>query len=201
MLDNEDRRRVVETARLVQLSSNEYIDSDLVTSLISTVVDFQMQTAAVVKALNHYQTRWKYTLRTLNDLEELLLSYPNTKVGNTELAIALVNYKVWTRAGLLRSLVDYLRDQGVDDFNGLRAWAARSEFHRDFEGRVRYIEEGRTYGLGPAVFNWLVMRLGIETVKPDVHLHRFVETALKRRVSDADPFCRRSRHLRRLFSR
>ena len=28
-----------------------------------------------------------------------------------------------------------------------------------------------------AVFNWLVMRQGIETIKPDVHVRRFVEGA------------------------
>jgi hypothetical protein len=32
-------------------------------------------------------------------------------------------------------------------------------------------------------FNWLVMQLGVETVKPDIRLLRFVETAIGRKTS------------------
>jgi hypothetical protein len=88
--------------------------------------------------------------------------------------------------GLLRALVAYLREVGVVDLDDLRAWAELSEFRRDFEGRVRYVADGRVYGLGPAVFNWLVMRLGVETVKPDVRVRRFVETAIGRRTNDGE---------------
>jgi hypothetical protein len=87
---------------------------------------------------------------------------------------------------LLRALVRFLRDEAVTDLAGLRAWAEASEFKRDFEGRVRYSAGDRTYGLGPAVYGWLVMRLGGETLKPDARLHAFVEAAIGRRASDAD---------------
>jgi hypothetical protein len=60
----------------------------------------------------------------------------------------------------------------------LRDWAQRSTFKGDFEGKVK--------GLGPAVYNWLVMRQGVETVKPDVHVRRFAESILERRLSDSD---------------
>ena len=85
-----------------------------------------------------------------------------------------------------RALVQFLRDEGVGDLTALRAWAERSDFRRDFQGRVQYTAEGRTFGLGPAVYSWLVMRLGIETLKPDERLHRFVETAIGHRASDSD---------------
>jgi hypothetical protein len=58
----------------------------------------------------------------------------------------------------------------------LRAWAQGSEFTRDFEGQVKH--------LGLAAYKWLTMRLGVETVKPDVHLHRFVESAVGHPVGD-----------------
>jgi hypothetical protein len=79
---------------------------------------------------------------------------------------------------MLRGLSAYFVARGVVDLAGLREWAERSSFKRDFEGQIR--------GLGPAVYNWLVMRLGIETVKPDVHIMRFVESTLGRRVGEAD---------------
>jgi hypothetical protein len=99
MLDVEVRRRLAQATEHGASSSNEYIDSDLVTSLISTVVDFQVQLTAALKALTHYQIRWNATLMTPNDLEKLLLAYSDSQVGNTELTIALINYQMWTRAG------------------------------------------------------------------------------------------------------
>jgi hypothetical protein len=77
---------------------------------------------------------------------------------------------------LLRGLVPFVAGLGVDDQEGLRSWAAQAEFARDFEGRVR--------GLGRAVFQGLLMRLGVDTVKPDVHLRRFTEGVLGRRLRD-----------------
>lgn len=56
--------------------------------------------------------------------------------------------------------------------------AHQSTFERDFRGRV--------FGLGPAVYQWLVMRQGMDTVKPDVHTHRFTESAVGRVLSGND---------------
>jgi hypothetical protein len=41
-------------------------------------------------------------------------------------------------------------------------------------------------GLGPAVYQWLVMRQGVDTVKPDVHDRRFAEGAVGRKLNDQD---------------
>ena len=84
---------------------------------------------------------------------------------------------MWTRAKMLRDLVAYFIPLGVTNQEQLRDWAKTATFAR-FQGRVR--------GLGPAVFQWLVMRQGVDTIKPDVHVHRFVESVLGRRVSDTD---------------
>jgi len=43
---------------------------------------------------------------------------------------------------------------------------------------------GHVKGLGQAIYRWLVMRLGVETVKPDVWILRFVAKCLARPVSE-----------------
>ncbi len=91
---------------------------------------------------------------------------------------------------MLRGLVDYLASIGVTDQGALRGWAATATFDRDFKGRVD--------GLGPAVFQWLVMRQGVDTVKPDVHVHRFTARVLGRPLSDADAVTVIERAARRL---
>ena len=79
MLSQADIGRVTDAARGVPLSSNTYVDVELNTSLVSTVVDFQMQTVAVEKALAHYQKNWSDRLFTMGDLQRVLDRYPDTK--------------------------------------------------------------------------------------------------------------------------
>jgi hypothetical protein len=186
MLSDTELRLVEGAAANVRLSPDTRVDNDLGTCLVTTVVDFQMHETAVKRALEHFRASRAHRASTLEDFEELLAGYPDTREGNEELAEALFGYRMWTRMGLLRDLVRFLRDEGVTDLAGLRAWAESSEFKRDFQGQVRYSAGGRTYGLGPAVYSWLVMRLGVNTLKPDSRLHAFVETAIGRWASDAD---------------
>lgn len=60
----------------------------------------------------------------------------------------------------LRGLVSFLMDEGLTTTKTLTQWAHRADFRRDWEGRAKY--------LGIAAFQWLRMRLGVDTVKPDV---------------------------------
>ena len=83
-------------------------------------------------------------MRTLDDLEQLFDRFPDDKPGNTALARHLWAYNLWTRAEQLRRLAGFFRSIGVVDQEALRSWAHRSEFRRDFAGRVK--------GLGPAVY-------------------------------------------------
>ena len=159
-------------------AQGNYLESDLVTNLLATVVDYQMNTTAVERALDHYRReRWD-ELRTFDDLERCCKQFPNDKNGNTALAQYLWGYNLWTRAEQLRGLVAYFWRHSITTQDALREWAQRSTFKTDFEGKVK--------GLGPAVYNWLVMRQGVETVKPDVHVRRFAETSVGRRLSDDD---------------
>jgi len=74
--------------------------------------------------------------------------------------------------------VTWLADTNLTDQESLRSWALASEFARDFRGRVKY--------LGIAAYSWLQMRLGVDTVKPDTHLHAFSERVLGRRLGDEE---------------
>ena len=173
-----DVQKVAAAAALVPPARNVYLETDFVMNLVATVVDFQMHTTAVEKAFVHFRSQRWSEVRTMDDLEALLDRFPDDTEGNTELAEYLWGYKLWTRAHMLRGLGGFFAGLGVRDQPALHAWAARAQFERDFEGRVP--------GLGPAVFHGLLMRQGVETVKPDVHVRRFTEALLGRRLSDDD---------------
>ena len=117
-------------------------------------------------------------MRTLDDLDATLSSFADDRPANEALAGYLWGNRHWRRAHELRGLARYFRSIGVVDQPTLKEWAHRSEFRRDFEGRVK--------GLGRAVYQALLMRQGVDTVKPDVHVRRFADAAVGRRLSDAD---------------
>lgn len=156
----------------------EYEEHDYMTNVLLTVLDLQMNNITVERSIRHYRDhRWN-EIRTLEHLEGLLGRFPDDKEGNRQVARYLWGNDHWTRAGWLRGLAVFLAEENLRTQDELRAWAARSDYREDFAGRVRY--------LGPAAYHWLVMRLGVDTVKPDVHLRRFVEGVVGHAVTDGE---------------
>lgn len=184
MISEEDIEKLASAARTLAPSASAYVEEDFVMNLLETVLDYMLQTEVVVKALERFrESRW-HEVRSLDDLERLLARFPEDQAGNTALAQHLWGYNLWTRAQQLRDLTRYFRSIGVVDQEQLRQWAHRSSFKTDFAGRVK--------GLGPAVYQWLVMRQGVDTVKPDVHVRRFAEAG--RRTNPQRPGCHRADH-------
>ncbi len=187
MLVRSEIERLALQAKSLPPAETVYVDTELIPCLLLTVIDFQMQTAAVTNALEYFVDHESDQVRTLQDLEAVFSDFPDDdREANTQIATLLCGYKLWTRMGLLRALLRWMRRNEIDDLADLQHWAVTSNFERDFEGQVRYRAEGRTYGLGLAVYSSLIMRLGVESVKPDTRLRRFVETTIGRRVSDSE---------------
>jgi hypothetical protein len=153
-------------------------ERDYVTNVLVTVLDLQMNTVTVERSIQHYRDHRWGELRTLDQLAGLLRRFPDDKEGNRQLARYLWGNNLWTRAGRLRPLAAFLAGEQLQTQADLRAWARRSDYQRDFAGRVP--------GLGPAAYQSLLMRLGVDTVKPDVHVRRFVEEVVGHAVTDAE---------------
>lgn len=158
-------------------AKGNYIINDYIENVLLTVLDFQMQTVAVERAASHYLKYRHDAIRTHQDLKKSIASHPDTKEGNLDLAQYLWGYNLWTRAEMLRRLLAYFETLPVPvtTQDQLRTWAYQTEF-KDFKGKVK--------GMGYAIFKWLVMRQGVETIKPDVWVHRFVKEAIGRSVTD-----------------
>jgi hypothetical protein len=167
---------LLQQCRELPPAQGNYRITDFVENLLLTVVDFQMHTPAVVRAMQHFKAHAKKDVPDLAALKMLFAQYSDDQAGNTALAKRLCGYNLWTRAAMLRRLVEFFESQGVTDQPSLERWAAQAEFKTHFAGRVK--------GLGFAVFHWLVIRQGVESIKPDVHVLRFVETAIQRPPKD-----------------
>ena len=60
----------------------------------------------------------------------------------------------------------------------MERWTEKATFEEDFKGQVK--------GAGLQIFQWLRMRTGQPTIKPDTHIRRFVEQIINRTVSDEE---------------
>ena len=177
MLSDRELDALEHAASSIPLSSFEFVADDYVLALFDTVLDYQNQAAAIQKAEEHYREQHDREIRTLDDLEAVLGRFPEDREGNDELAQYLWGNHHWRRAQELRGLVRYFRERNVTTLRQLRTWATKSQ-QEDFVGHIK--------GLGSAVYRSLAMRMGVDTVKPDVHVLRFVSAAIGRTATQAE---------------
>lgn len=158
----------------------DYRMYDYISILFNTVLDFQMKSPSVAKAVNYYENNNWSIIRSHADLERVLAEYPNTKKSNTLLANYLWGNNHWSRAKLLRELIKYFDNQNVRGFKSLRKWIKTAQFE-DIEGLVQ-VRDNKTgkviHSIGPVLFEWLRLRLGEKTVKADVHVKNFITETL-----------------------
>ena len=151
---------------------------DYMRDLMLTVLDFHMLAEVVGKAINHFRDRVQqaYEIETHFDLMTTLERFPDTREGNTEASLYLWNNRHWQRIHLLRGLLTYFASIGVIDQTELRRWTSTAVFEKDFRGKVK--------GLGPAVFQWLLIRSGVKTLKPDVWVINYARMITGKKIPD-----------------
>jgi hypothetical protein len=171
-----DYEKLVAACATLPAAQGNYLVYDYVENLMLSVLDFQMQEVTIHRAIANYREKARPSVSNSNELKNLLAQHPDDKDGNTLIARYLWGYNHWTRVELLRRLVDYFEERGVTSQDALKQWAEQANFERDFRGKAK--------GAGPAIYQWLVMRQGVETIKPDMWVHRFIQAALGYSVDD-----------------
>lgn len=170
MITEQKYNLILQKCKEIPSAQGMYLINDYIENLMLTVLDFQMHNVAVEKAILHYRNNRQSEIKDLNALKSLLSKYDDDKEGNTAVAQNLWGNRHWTRVSLLRKLVAYMESIGIMTQETLHHWAEESDFEKDFKGKIR--------GIGYAIYQWLIMRQGIETIKPDTHLIRFVESII-----------------------
>ncbi len=172
---------LIQACRILPQPQGDYHQADFISNLLLTVLDYQLRNAIVYNAWDHYRQNHWIAIRSFPDLERFLSEFTDDRDGNTKAAIALWGYKYWNRLEQLRRLVHFFKAANVVDQETLKGWAEKSDFNRDFAGKVS--------GLGLAVFRWLQIRVGVETIKPDVHIKRFVSGVIGSVPNDEAVVC------------
>ncbi|MDX9812435.1 MAG: hypothetical protein RBU28_08600 [Bacteroidales bacterium] len=158
----------------------DYRINDYVSNLMNTVLDFQMKDGPIGSAMEYYEKNHGY--RTHKKLKTFIDSFPETKKGNLQLANTMWNNNHWSRAKFLRMLLNEFEDRGITGQQSLKIWISKAAFEKDIKGQFKTEE----HSIGIAIFQWLRLRLGVNTVKPDVHIMNFVTSAVGRKVSQKE---------------
>lgn len=133
----------------------------------------------VVPRIKHIQDIYP-EINSLFKLKELLnnLSYEDVA--------KFLNYKHQQRVDILKRLVNKLieicniesQDLQQNELNKLKKWASQSSVY-DFD-------KFKVSGIGIATFQYLRMLLGAKTVKPDVHIKKYVFTVIGETLNEKD---------------
>jgi hypothetical protein len=153
-------------------------ETDFILHVLETPINLQMRAEVVVKALEHFRqnVQVQHGIHTFDDLQTALARYPDTEAGNKEAAQWLWNNQHWTRVELLRRFMAFLQRHDLTDLDKLTSWAHQADFERDWKDQTK--------GMGMAAFNWLLLRLGVQTLKTDVWVLNFGERILGKRIPD-----------------
>ena len=161
----------------------DYRENNYALNVINTAIDFMMNVKAVNAAMRYYQNNVGY--KSHRKLKALVDSFPNTKKGNMALASLLWSNNMWTRAKFLRVLLKEFDKRGIRGQKSLARWLADADFEHDIKGKFKSqhhsMGHSRGHSMGFAIFHWLCLRCGIDTIKPDVHVLNFVEEVIGRK--------------------
>ena len=155
----------------------DYRVNNYISNVMNTVLDFQMDSKVVGASSEHF--RQYHHVNSHRKLAAIVASFPNRKAGNLRLAQHLWGYNHWTRAKFLREILKQFDARGIRGQASLKRWVESAEFVQDVKGQFKTKE----HSIGYALFHWLQLRLGVDTVKPDVHIINFVSESVGRRVS------------------
>ena len=154
-----------------------YRCNSYISNLMISALDFQMNVKTADNARHHFKA--KYPVKTLPELKLILDKYSNTKEDNLKLANDIWNNNHWSRAEFLKKLIDCFDDREVKDQASLEKWVKSADFEADVKGQFKTDR----HSIGYALFKWLQIRCGVDTVKPDVHILNFISDAIGRKVA------------------
>jgi hypothetical protein len=155
----------------------DYRCNDYVENLLITALDFQQRVEVVNAAMDNF--REKHGGTDIDGLDRILGTFPDTQEGNRALSQSLWSYNLWTRAKFVRLLAQRFGEMGITDQQTLVSWLRQVDFNTQVKGKFKVLR----HGIGITILNWLALRSGIATIKPDVHVLRFVATAIGRKAS------------------
>jgi hypothetical protein len=159
----------------------DYREDNYMRNLMLTALDFQLDAQKVVMpAIGHFEDKCGF--QRTKKLKDLFAKYANTPGGNSKLAVDMWGFNLWTRAQFLRVIIERLESAGVRGQSSLKRWLETADFETDVKGRFKSTH----HSIGYTLYEWLRLRCGFDTIKPDLHILAFIQEAVGRRVAPTE---------------
>lgn len=177
MLSDTEQRMLTAACRKLQRREILAMPKNYVLLVLGMVLDFQMRQQVVDAAFEHFKQH--HHLRSHRALRNLIERFSNSKAGHLALARTLWNNNMWTRAQYLRLLVERFEERGGRTLSSLSNWVAQASFESDVH--LQFMT--KYHSMGYTMFQYLRMRLGHDTIKPDSRVLAFVDESIQRKSS------------------
>jgi hypothetical protein len=175
MITDKEYNLLVQKCRALPPAEDHRVVGDFIENLLLTVLDYQIEPAKLTKALDYYRNRRRQEISDFTGLQRLLSKHPDDKPGNTRVSRYLWNNYSWNRVALLRKLAAYFAAEEIASQDSLQDWAQYIRYE-DFQGKVP--------GMGYVLYQKLIMRQGIQAIKPETHVMDFVSSVIDRYEGD-----------------
>lgn len=160
-----------EIAHITLVDELTYYENPCLVILDAVMSRSRVYETTVVPRLNYFKTNYP----EVNTLDILIKTID--KVGTENFAPKYLDYQFSDIGKVIldTAMVFNINKNGIDDLEGMRLFASSPNFYKEITG---------VKGIGIATARYLAILLKIDTVKPDVHILRFINQSIGRKVSE-----------------
>ena len=180
MLTKVEQSLLNEACRKLPHAIELELEKSYAVNMAAMVLDFQLTQKIACNAHKHFKSRFDSCEH--HELRSFAESFADKSDGYALLAKELWGYSYSERAKYLRVLLQQFEQRGVTDQSTLENWVANADFERDVKGKFK---SGRL-SIGFTMFQYLRLRMGHDTVKPDSRVLDFIKREIGRSVKPVE---------------
>ncbi|MBO0419687.1 hypothetical protein JZO80_05885 [Vagococcus fluvialis] len=155
------------------VSELNYYDNPCLVILDAVMSRSRVYEKTVVPRIKYFQLNYSY----INSLEKLIAII--NEVGVEQFAPKYLDYRFKQLGQVLLDTANVFNDNRLttNDLESMKRFASSPDYYKEIQ---------KVKGIGIATARYLAILLNIDTVKPDVHILKFISNALDRKVKEQE---------------
>lgn len=170
---NEIEKIRSELEHITLVAALEYYDNPCLIILDAVMSRSRVYEKTVVPKIKYF----KENFPDINTLEKLIDTIERDGPENFAPKYLDYRFKQLGQVLLDTAMVFNNNKLGIDDLESMKLFAESTDFYKDIQ---------KVNGIGIATARYLAILLNVDTVKPDVHIMKFISNALDRKVKEQE---------------
>lgn len=173
-MDDKDIERIKQELMSIPLVDElTYYKNPCLVILDAVMSRSRVYETTVVPRLNYFKTNYP----EINTLDMLINTI--NKVGSENFASKFLDYQFADIGKVIldTAMLFNINKNNFEDLEGMKYFASTPNFYKEIK---------KVNGIGIATARYLAILLGIDTVKPDIHIIRFISQSIDRKVSEEE---------------